>query len=128
MVKEFFRRRLLSKVILLFIITIFISQGAVYATSSRDKTQKAQLQKVEAKIKHAETAQYNDKSIPRLWWLAPLGAVCALFFVRKFYKEVMSYPEGDKKMVEIMGCSVGAVRWYVFRARQKLKALLKECL
>ena len=105
MVKDSFRRRLLSKVILLFVITIFISQGAVYATSSKGQAQKAQLQKVEAKTKHAETDQratsYEDKSIPRLWWLAPLGAVCALFFVRKFYKEVMGYPEGDKKMVEI---------------------------
>ena len=85
----------------------FISQGLVYAKSSRDHAQKAQLQKVETDTKHAEKAQraasFNDKSIPRLWWLAPLGAVFALFFVRKFYKEVMSYPEGDKKMVEIAG-------------------------
>ncbi len=31
-----------------------------------------------------------------------------------------------KKVAEIMGCSVEAVRWHVFRARQKLKVLLKE--
>ena len=32
------------------------------------------------------------------------------------------------QVAEIMGCSVEAVRWHVFRARQKLKVLLKEYL
>ncbi len=106
MVKEFFRHRLLGKVILLLIITMFVSQGAIYASPS-GHADKAQLEKTSADsvaAKKAErAASYHDKSIPRLWWLAPLGAVCALFFVRKFYKEVMGYPEGDKKMVEIAG-------------------------
>lgn len=34
----------------------------------------------------------------------------------------------QKQVAEIMGCSVQAVRWHVFRARQKLKVLLKEYL
>ncbi len=106
MVKEFFRHRLLSKVILLFILTMFLSQGAIFATSSAHAG-KAQLEKASADsvaAKKAErAASYHNKSIPKLWWLAPLGAVCALFFCRRFYKEVMSYPEGDKKMVEIAG-------------------------
>ena len=33
-----------------------------------------------------------------------------------------------REVAEIMGCSVEAVRWYVFRARQKLKVLLKDYL
>lgn len=33
-----------------------------------------------------------------------------------------------KEVAEIMGCSVEAVRWHVFRARQKLRVLLKEYL
>lgn len=33
-----------------------------------------------------------------------------------------------RDVAEIMGCSVEAARWYVFRARQKLKVLLKEYL
>lgn len=33
-----------------------------------------------------------------------------------------------KEVAEIMGCSVEAVRWYVFKAREKLKVLLKEYL
>ena len=32
------------------------------------------------------------------------------------------------QVAEIMGCSVGAVRWHVFRARQKLRVLLNEYL
>lgn len=33
-----------------------------------------------------------------------------------------------EKVAEIMGCSTEAVRWHVFKARQKLKVLLKEYL
>jgi RNA polymerase sigma-70 factor (ECF subfamily) len=33
-----------------------------------------------------------------------------------------------EKVAEIMGCSVEAVRWHVFRARQKLRVLLKDYL
>lgn len=33
-----------------------------------------------------------------------------------------------RQVAEIMGCSVEGARWYVFRARQKLKVLLKEHL
>lgn len=33
-----------------------------------------------------------------------------------------------EKVAEIMGCSVETVRWYVFKARQKLRVLLKEYL
>jgi DNA-directed RNA polymerase specialized sigma24 family protein len=34
----------------------------------------------------------------------------------------------QEKVAEIMGCSAEAVKWYVFKARQKLKLLLKEYL
>ncbi len=33
-----------------------------------------------------------------------------------------------KEVAEIMGCSVGTVRWRVFRSRQKLKVLLRDYL
>ncbi len=33
-----------------------------------------------------------------------------------------------EKVAQIMGCSAEAVRWHVFKARQKLKVLLKEYL
>lgn len=32
------------------------------------------------------------------------------------------------EVAKIMGCSAEAVRWHVFKARQKLKVLLKEYL
>jgi len=34
----------------------------------------------------------------------------------------------NREVAEIMGCSPGAVRWHVFKAREKLKILLKEYL
>jgi len=33
-----------------------------------------------------------------------------------------------REVAEIMGCSVAAARWYVFKARQKLRHLLREYL
>ena len=81
MVKEFFQHRLLSKVILLFIITMFISQGAIFATSTayagRAQLEKTSADSVAAK-KAERAASYHDKSIPKLWWLSPLGALCAM--------------------------------------------------
>ncbi len=41
-----------------------------------------------------------------------------------FGVEGMTHKEAGR----IMGCSSGTVRWYVYRARQKLKVLLKEYL
>ncbi len=38
-----------------------------------------------------------------LWWLAPLGAIFALLWARKLYKEVISAPEGDEDMRRIAG-------------------------
>ncbi|HJW85534.1 MAG TPA: sodium-translocating pyrophosphatase [Candidatus Brocadiaceae bacterium] len=43
----------------------------------------------------------DSHSIPRLWWIAPIGAIFALFYAKKFYKEVMRAPEGNQKMIEI---------------------------
>jgi K(+)-stimulated pyrophosphate-energized sodium pump len=110
MTMQFLKQRLHCKVILLFIIITFVSQGAVvYATSSEEHSKGINI--VQTSLATVETSRLKENvqkisddqsgSIPILWWLAPIGAICALFFVRKFYKEVMGYPEGDKKMVDI---------------------------
>ena len=115
--KRLFRIEIL-KLILFFTFITFISQGAVYATNSSKQTDggtdiktmydAAQGVKAAPIVPPAPKAHMAEEagkpgSIPVLWWLAPIGAFFALFFVRKFYKEVMGYPEGDKKMVEIAG-------------------------
>ncbi|MDP7286571.1 MAG: sodium/proton-translocating pyrophosphatase, partial [Phycisphaerae bacterium] len=35
------------------------------------------------------------------WYIAPVGAIVALFFAVKFYKEVKAADPGDEKMIEI---------------------------
>jgi len=102
-------------ILLLCVFLTFISQGAIYAAGSSEhskaiddikaKIEALQAPKPDKKVHKATVVVVDDKlgSIPVLWWLAPIGALFALFFVRKFYKEVMRYPEGDKKMVEIAG-------------------------
>lgn len=39
----------------------------------------------------------TSHTIPRLWWIAPIGALFALFYARRFYKEVMKAPDGNDK-------------------------------
>lgn len=41
------------------------------------------------------------EEIPKLWYLAPIGAVLGLLFAAKFYREVMRSPAGDSLMIEI---------------------------
>ena len=41
--------------------------------------------------------------MPFLWWIAPVGAVAALVFARRFYLEVVAASPGDERMQEIAG-------------------------
>ncbi len=43
------------------------------------------------------------EELPRLWFLAPFGALMGLIFAFKYYRDVMACPPGDKLMVEIAG-------------------------
>ncbi len=42
-------------------------------------------------------------AIPGVWWVAPIGALLALFFALKFYREVKTANPGDPDMIEIAG-------------------------
>ncbi|HLG29030.1 MAG TPA: sodium/proton-translocating pyrophosphatase, partial [Candidatus Brocadiales bacterium] len=48
-----------------------------------------------------EKQESKERNIPLIWWLAPIGAIAALVFARKFYKGVMQNSAGDAKMVEV---------------------------
>jgi len=41
--------------------------------------------------------------IPAIWWIAPLAAILALIFAKKFYNEVKAADPGDPEMIEIAG-------------------------
>jgi len=45
----------------------------------------------------------SDVEIPIAWWLAPIGALVALFFAWKFFLEVKDANEGDEDMKRIAG-------------------------
>ncbi len=48
-----------------------------------------------------EVQEVIRPAIPPLWWIAPAGAVLALLFAFKFYKEVLGADQGDPEMIEI---------------------------
>lgn len=45
----------------------------------------------------------SDSTVQALWWIAPIAAICSLFFAFFFYKKMMSSPEGNDTMKEIAG-------------------------
>lgn len=105
-----FQRRNLFYAVLIFFAMAFAIQGSLHTASADDYSKRFDhLQEKVTKETSippgvgSKSSEGKSGSIPLLWWFAPFGALCALFFVRKFYKEVMAYPEGDKKMVEIAG-------------------------
>ncbi|MHC4067840.1 MAG: sodium/proton-translocating pyrophosphatase, partial [Planctomycetota bacterium] len=51
----------------------------------------------------AAVSEVTRPSIPAIWWIAPIGALVALFFAYKFYREVVAADEGDPEMIEIAG-------------------------
>ncbi|MDI6759851.1 MAG: sodium-translocating pyrophosphatase [Candidatus Brocadiaceae bacterium] len=45
----------------------------------------------------------SPEELPKLWYLAPFGALMGLVFAFKYYRGVMASPPGNKLMVEIAG-------------------------
>jgi K(+)-stimulated pyrophosphate-energized sodium pump len=50
-----------------------------------------------------ERAEEALVEIPWLWWLAPAGAILALLFAYRFYREILAAAPGDERMQEIAG-------------------------
>ncbi len=51
----------------------------------------------------AHGTETAPEALPKLWYLAPIGALMGLVFAFKYYRDVMASPPGDKLMVEIAG-------------------------
>ncbi|MBM2834281.1 MAG: ppa [Candidatus Brocadiaceae bacterium] len=120
--KPVFRNNRVSIVMILLMLTILIlgvsrsglfsrnvqAQTALKTSAEKpmfelgESTQKDKpLFELEAPVHKA--AADTSHSIPKLWWIAPIGALFALFYARKFYKEVMKAPEGNERMISIAG-------------------------
>jgi H(+)-translocating pyrophosphatase len=69
--------------------TLTVLAGGVFAQETQD------AQSSDA----AEQASLLQ--IHPIWWLAPVGAILALIFAWKFYKQVAAANPGDEKMIEI---------------------------
>lgn len=51
----------------------------------------------------AHGTETSPEELPKLWYLAPIGALMGLVFAFKYYRGVMASPPGNKRMVEIAG-------------------------
>ena len=63
----------------------------------------------------ADTAGAQRPGIPIWWWIAPIGAIVALFFAHKFYKEVEAADPGDPDMIEIANHVKDGAMAYLWR-------------
>ncbi|MEK7749859.1 MAG: sodium/proton-translocating pyrophosphatase, partial [Planctomycetota bacterium] len=118
--KPVFRNNRVSIVMILLMLTILIlgvsksglfSRNVQAQTAIKTSAEKPMFELGESTQKDRplfelegpmhKAAADTPHSIPKLWWIAPIGALFALFYARKFYKEVMKAPEGNEKMISI---------------------------
>ncbi len=78
-------------------------QTAVPTTQPVAAQDAAAVDNAEAATPEAAGAMNIRPDIPFLWWLAPLGAITALYFAYRFYNEVKAADPGDPEMIEIAG-------------------------
>ncbi len=120
--KNFQKPRTLALIIGLFVLSNFAIAGfnSFSKTAMADNVEMWELQDVKAKADydrgdwgmtkesgHKVSAHKKGhdgaKDIPLLWWLAPIGACCALLFAFVFSRKVMKADPGNERMVEIAG-------------------------
>ncbi|MGQ3684622.1 MAG: sodium-translocating pyrophosphatase [Candidatus Loosdrechtia sp.] len=110
------RVRIIMILLLLAILVLGVTRSELFSRSAQaqaalkvskelplfDSGESAQKEKPLFELK--EPVRKKDDvsdTIPKIWWIAPFGALCALFFARRFYKGVMRAPEGNEKMISI---------------------------
>ena len=90
----------------LLVSTPVLAQGAVETAETAVEKAAEGLADAEAALAHAGgESEVGDlrPPIPKIWWIAPIGAVVALIFAAKFYAEVKAADPGDPEMIEIAG-------------------------
>lgn len=105
-----FKVNRVSIIMILLMLTIFIfgavksdifSHNAQAQTAAKISTEMPAFDIGHPLMSTKGTAEDSSRSIPILWWIAPFGAICGLFFAMKFYRGVMKFPEGNEKMISI---------------------------
>ncbi|MBK9118412.1 MAG: sodium-translocating pyrophosphatase [Phycisphaerales bacterium] len=64
---------------------------------------------------HAMSEELARPMIPWVWWLAPITAIVALVYARKFYLEVRAADPGDPEMIEIADAVREGAMAYLWR-------------
>jgi len=111
--KNFFRNVTLigknnrvSVAMICLLLTIFVigalkSEVFTHSAHAQTKGVESEQPLFDIESKAQKTMTDRSHSIPVLWWIAPVAAICALVYARKFYKEVMKTSEGNEKMIDI---------------------------
>lgn len=107
MSRNLFRKRPTLWIFVLFLISISLASGFWFLNlPTETQAKEEQDWGIDEKIAYPEfeaptNVQIPSRDIPVIWWIAPIGAICALGAAYKFSREVMRAHPGDSKMVEI---------------------------
>ncbi len=92
--------RALMLAVLFAIAAPALGQAADQPPAGRDTPA---VESVQAATPQAGEVKNIRPGIPAIWWLAPIGAIAALYFAWRFYHEVKAADPGDPEMIEIAG-------------------------
>ena len=73
---------------LLLVAVVLLGGAAISPALAQDAAETA------GSVVQADAGEIRP-DIPGIWWIAPVGALIALFFAFKFYGEVKAADEGD---------------------------------
>ena len=89
---------------MLLLTALLVLPGVAGAQDTAAETQAIATQTAEqADEAQAAAEQVIRPRIPWPWFIAPIGAVIALYFAHRFHKEVKAADQGDPEMIEIAG-------------------------
>ena len=103
----------LNQIVLLGCVIAFVCCCLLATTALAQETAAAPAAAAPAATESVDNPQ--RPGIPYWWWIAPIGAIVALFFAHKFYKEVEAADPGDPEMIEIANHVKDGAMAYLWR-------------